>query len=192
MAAAATTAPKSKGFDDLTVERVSGKTLHRVAEEIRKMWQEDFSSSTFWFLGPDADAVEECTSLFLLGIRAQRPPLALDCQACGFQTCADYEEAARLNKTRALCAFKILDLGLALSSAATVAANNFIDNRIMWSAGMAAKRLGLIKGDLVMGIPLAARGSNPFVDRYLRFFLRKARDQQKSLTQILREHGIDF
>ncbi|MFX1476155.1 MAG: ferredoxin domain-containing protein [Promethearchaeota archaeon] len=192
MAAAATTAPKSKGFDDLTVEIVSGKDLRRLAEEIRKMWREQFTSGTFWFLGPDASAVEECTALFLLGIRAQRPPLALDCQACGYETCEEYEEAVRQNKISTLCSFKVLDLGLALSSAVMVAAQNFIDNRIMWSAGMAAKRLGLIEGDLVMGIPLSARGSNPFFDRYLRYFLNKARSQQKSLTQILREHGIEY
>ncbi|MFW9986495.1 MAG: DUF2148 domain-containing protein, partial [Candidatus Odinarchaeota archaeon] len=95
-------------------------------------------------------------------------------------------------KTTALCAFKILDLGIALSSATTVAAQHFIDNRMMWSVGMAAQRLNLINGDLVLGIPLAAKGSNPFFDRYLRFFLQRARKQGKNLTQVLREQGFNL
>lgn len=192
MAAAATTAPKSKGFDDLTVEVIGQKEIRQIANEIRKMWREEFTNGTFWFLGPDAEAIETSTTMLLLGIHAKRPPLQLDCGACGYEACEDYEEAVTKNKTKALCAFKVLDLGVALSSAAKVASQNFIDNRIMWSAGMAAKRLGLIKGDLVFGIPLAASGSNPYFDRYLRYFLQKARDQNKNLNQVLREHGLEL
>ncbi|MFX1317769.1 MAG: DUF2148 domain-containing protein [Promethearchaeota archaeon] len=192
MAAAATTAPKSKGFDDLTIEIVSGPTIHQTAKEIERMRQEDLTGQTFWFLEPDAEAVKESAAIFLIGIHAQRPPLTLDCKACGFETCADYEKAVGQKKTTALCAFKILDLGIALSSAITVAAQHFIDNRMMWSVGMAAQRLGLIKGDMILGIPLAAKGSNPFFDRYLRFFLQRARDQGKNLTQVLREQGFNL
>ncbi len=192
MAAAATTAPKSKGFDDLTIEIVSGATITQVAKEIEKMRREDLTSQTFWFLEPDAEAVTESAAIFLIGIHAKRPPLTLDCQACGYETCADYEEAIRQNKTTALCAFKILDLGIALSSATIVAAHHFVDNRMMWSVGVAAQRLGLIKGDLVLGIPLAVKGSNPFFDRYLRFFLQRARDQGKNLTQVLRDQGFNL
>ncbi len=192
MVAAATTAPKSKGFDDLTIEIVSGVTISQIAKEIKKMRQEDLTSQTFWFLEPDAEAIKESVVIFLIGIHAKRPPLILDCQACGFETCADYEQAIRQNKTTALCAFKILDLGIALSSATTVAAQHFIDNRMMWSVGMAAQRLDLIKGDIVLGIPLAAKGSNPFFDRYLRFFLQRARNQGKNLTQVLRDQGFNL
>jgi uncharacterized ferredoxin-like protein len=192
MAAAATTAPKSKGFDDLTIEIVSGPTIQQIAKEIEKMRQDDLTSRTFWFLEPDAEALKECAAIFLIGIHAKRPPLTLDCKACGFETCEEYEEAIRQKKTTALCAFKILDLGIALSSAITVAAQHFIDNRMMWSVGMAAQRLGLIEGDMILGIPLAAKGSNPFFDRYLRFFLQRARDQGKNLTQVLREQGFNL
>lgn len=192
MAAAATTAPKSKGFDDLTIEIVSGAKITQIAKEIKKMRQEDLTSQTFWFLEPDAEAITESAAIFLIGIHAKRPPLTLNCQACGFETCADFEEAVRQNKTTALCAFKIIDLGIALSTATTVAAQHFIDNRMMWSVGMAAKRLDLITGDIVLGIPLAAKGSNPFFDRYLRFFLQRARDQGKNLTQVLRDQGFNL
>jgi len=192
MVAAATTAPKSKGFDDLTIEIVSGPTIQQITKEIEKMRKEDLTSPTFWFLEPDAEAVKESAAIFLIGIHAKRPPLTLDCKACGFRTCSDYEEAISQNKTTALCAFKILDLGIALSSAITIAAQHFIDNRMVWSVGMAAQRLGLIEGDMILGIPLAAKGSNPFFDRYLRFFLQRARDQGKNLTQVLREQGFNL
>jgi len=42
-----------------------------------------------------------------------------------------------------------------------------VDNRIMYSVGKAVLELGLLpsKVRLVYGVPLAARGKNPFFDR---------------------------
>jgi uncharacterized ferredoxin-like protein len=39
------------------------------------------------------------------------------------------------------------------------------DNRIMYRAGVAARDMGLVDWDFVMGIPLSATGKNIFFDR---------------------------
>jgi len=65
------------------------------------------------------------------------------------------------------CSFNVGDLGIALGSAVALAADLRIDNRIMYTAGKAALELGLLGEavELAYGIPLAARGKNPFFDR---------------------------
>jgi uncharacterized ferredoxin-like protein len=59
----------------------------------------------------------------------------------------------------------LLDLGIALGSAAKMAAELNVDNRIMYRIGVSAKRLGLGKAQISHGIPLSAKGKNIFFDR---------------------------
>ncbi|KYK38388.1 MAG: hypothetical protein AYK18_17455 [Theionarchaea archaeon DG-70] len=64
------------------------------------------------------------------------------------------------------CVFKLIDLGIALGSAVKTAGFLNVDNRIFYTAGTAAKQLGLLKGaDIIIGIPLALAGKSPFFDR---------------------------
>ena len=58
-----------------------------------------------------------------------------------------------------------LNLGIALGSAVKTAATHIMDNRIIYSAGVAARRMGLVDWDLAMGIPLAMGTKNIFSDR---------------------------
>jgi uncharacterized ferredoxin-like protein len=60
---------------------------------------------------------------------------------------------------------KLIDLGIALGSAAKVASDNNIDNRIMRSVGVAAMSLKLVEGDDVEGIPISVKGKNIYFDR---------------------------
>jgi uncharacterized ferredoxin-like protein len=48
-----------------------------------------------------------------------------------------------------------------------MAADFRIDNRIMYTAGKAAVELGMLGDDvkIAYGLPLAAKGKNPFFDR---------------------------
>ena len=50
---------------------------------------------------------------------------------------------------------KLIDLGIALGSAVKVAGDLNVDNRIMRSVGLAAMKMGLIKGEDVEGIPIS-------------------------------------
>jgi uncharacterized ferredoxin-like protein len=59
-----------------------------------------------------------------------------------------------------------MDLGIALGSAVSLVADNRVDNRIMFTIGQAAARLGLLgEYKLIMGIPLFVGGKNVFFDR---------------------------
>ena len=59
-----------------------------------------------------------------------------------------------------------VDLGIAIGSACAMAADMRVDTRVMFSAGLAAQRLGLL-GDCkcVMAIPVSCSSKNPFFDR---------------------------
>jgi uncharacterized ferredoxin-like protein len=40
-----------------------------------------------------------------------------------------------------------------------------VDNRIMHSIGLAAMKMGIVKGDDVQGIPISIKGKNTYFDR---------------------------
>lgn len=60
---------------------------------------------------------------------------------------------------------KLVDLGIAVGSAAKVASDLNVDNRIMYSIGVAAKQMGLLDAEEIQGIPLSVTGKNIFFDR---------------------------
>ena len=60
---------------------------------------------------------------------------------------------------------KLIDLGIDLGSAVKVASELNVDNRIMHSAGDAAMKMGLLRADEIIGIPLSIKGKNIFFDR---------------------------
>ena len=60
---------------------------------------------------------------------------------------------------------KLVDLSIAVGSAAKVASDLNVDNRIMYSVGVAAKQMGLLDAEEIQGIPLSVTGKNIFFDR---------------------------
>jgi uncharacterized ferredoxin-like protein len=60
---------------------------------------------------------------------------------------------------------KLVDLGIALGSAAKVAGELNVDSRIMRSVGEAAENLNFLQTDYVVGIPISIKGKNIFFDR---------------------------
>jgi len=60
---------------------------------------------------------------------------------------------------------KLIDLGIAIGSAVKVASDLNVDNRIMYSIGLAAMKMGLLHADEIQGIPLSITGKNVFFDR---------------------------
>jgi uncharacterized ferredoxin-like protein len=65
------------------------------------------------------------------------------------------------------CTLRMTDLGIAVGSAVKTAQIHNVDNRIMYSAGVAARDMGLFSKDctVVYAIPLSAKGKNIFFDR---------------------------
>lgn len=160
MCTSARTAPKAKGVDDITLGILYKEDLERLAGEMRDTSYE----KGFKFLLRDMKNIEVSDAVVLIGVRNR--PMGLNCGACGH----DCESLLSLKKEGAdfpgpICAFKTMDLGIALSSAAKTASEHNADNRMMYSAGLAAKRLGLIEGDMVIAIPISIKGKNIYFDR---------------------------
>lgn len=57
------------------------------------------------------------------------------------------------------------DIGIALSSAAKTAGLLNVDNRVQQRVGAAARGLGLIKAEAVLGIPVSITGKSIYFDR---------------------------
>lgn len=157
MAVAARTAPKGRGVDNLAIAIVSGEDMARIADKMKEMDRKHGLPS----FSRDAENLTQSSAMLLLGTRIK--PLGLKkCGICGFGDCAGKEK-----HPGAPCAFNTGDLGIAAGSAVSVAADNRVDNRIMYSAGMAAIELGIFDADvkIVYGVPLSATAKSPFFDR---------------------------
>ena len=59
---------------------------------------------------------------------------------------------------------RLIDLGIAIGSAVKTASMLNIDNRVMYSIGIATEEMGIIEGK-ILGIPLSVKGKNMFFDR---------------------------
>lgn len=157
MCAAARTAPKGRGIDNLSTLVVTGADIKKISAEMRRIGQE--LGDPMW--ERDAGNVDASMALVILGQRLA-PMNIPDCGFCGFDDCA---ESARAG---AACAISAGDLGIATCSAAAVAAYHFIDNRIMYRIGRAALNLRLFNDEKVTmayGIPLSVTGKSPYFDR---------------------------
>ncbi|MET1124305.1 MAG: DUF2148 domain-containing protein [Archaeoglobaceae archaeon] len=157
----ARTAPKSRGEDSLDIAYVDGYELKKLAEKMRELSKE-YDDKIF---SRDAESIEKAQGVLLIGVESK--PLNLNCGACGFQNCGEFQKAERrdVKWSGPNCAFKLLDLGIAIGSSAKLASLLGLDTRIMYTAGVAAKKLGYVSGDVVLALPIATTGKNPFFDR---------------------------
>lgn len=162
MELSAVTAPKSKGVSFVRTQALTGETLQTLADEMvrygERTGKKDFDR--------DAKGVARAGAVVLIGIKGAKP-VGLDCGACGFPDCASFErEGKRQNEFEGpVCAFRLLDMGIALGSAVKTASMLNVDNRIMYRIGTVARHVGMVDWDFVMGIPLAATAKNIFFDR---------------------------
>jgi len=156
MAAAARTAPKTRGIDNIRVIGIEDpETKGRLVSKMREL---ALSEDRPWF-ERDASCVEKSLAVLLVGVVPN--PADLNCGYCGQGTC----EA--LEKINGICSFNSIDLGIATSSAVSVAADSRIDTRIMFSVGHAGVAMNLFEGGIkqALGIPLSITGKSPFFDR---------------------------
>ena len=111
------------------------------------------------FFARDASNIEKLHAVVLIGTRLHQMELEV-CGLCGHTNCAGKREFPGVP-----CAFNMTDLGIAIGSAVSVAAAKHIDNRVMYSLGLAVKMLGLLPEDVhvVFGIPLSISSKKPFL-----------------------------
>ena len=121
--------------------------------ELGEKYKEDF-------IVRDAGNVENSICVVLIGCKDE--PFGLgNCGMCGFENCA------AMKKAGTNCVFNVTDLGIAIGSAVSVAADNRVDNRVMYSAGRGALELGFLPQNvrIIYGIPLNATNKSIYYDR---------------------------
>lgn len=167
MAASARTAPKAGGKDFLEIVVITkDEDLKKIADSMKE-YAPKSTNETFWLR--DASNIENSQALLLVGLG--RPVTAgYDCGGCGYQTCAEFSKNRQIKEkemgyTGPHCVMRMIDIGVALSSAAKTASLLNVDNRVQQRVGAAAKALGLIKGEVVMGIPVSITGKSIYFDR---------------------------
>ena len=155
MCAAARTAPKACGIDLIETIVLDGADKDRLTSTMRKIGTDTNRA----FFSRDAGNLDasHCVVIIGAGVTAR----GLNCGLCGAENCAS---ARRSGIT---CAMAANDLGIAVGSAAATAMNHRVDNRILFSAGLAALEMKVFTEDIKMCfcIGLATAGKNIFFDR---------------------------
>ncbi len=161
MVLSATTAPKGKGEDFLEIKVLVGEEKDKVAEDMNKIAEERNIPN----FKRDGDNVRDSQALLLIGLKAHKGA-GLNCSACGFESCSEFDAAkVEGDFLGPNCAIRLLDMGIALGSAVKTASIHNVDNRIMYRAGVSALRLKIMESNYVMGIPLSVSGKSIFFDR---------------------------
>lgn len=162
MRIAAITAPKTAGQDYVLTQIVSGDEAQRLGEAMAA-YGEKTGKKRF-----DRDGGNVLKSEAVLLIGYKNPATAgLNCGACGQATCKLLEVQTPYDGEfrGPVCAYRLLDMGIALGSAVKVASLLNVDNRIMYRIGAAARDMQLVDWDFVMGIPLSASAKSIYFDR---------------------------
>jgi len=158
MCAAARTAPKTKGIDNIITVIVTGDDLNALSDKMIEVGLREFGTTETHFTR-DAMNVRNSKAVVLIGVKRSHYGLPY-CSLCGFENCD------ACSKSGASCVFSPIDLGIALGSAVSVSADHRIDNRIMFSVGKAAEEMGYAEEAVIwQGVPLNASGKNIYFDR---------------------------
>jgi len=167
MAASARTAPKAGGKDFLEIVVItSDEELRKIAEAM-KNYAPKSTNEAFWLR--DASNIENSEGLLLIGL-SKSVTAGYDCGACGYPSCEEFSKKRELKEKEMgysgpHCVMRMIDIGVALSSAAKTASLLNVDNRVQQRVGAAARALGFIKGEVVMGIPVSITGKSIYFDR---------------------------
>ena len=169
MSTSARTAPKGRGVDRIVTAIVSGEEKERIAEAMEKKVKEKKNPITAF--ERDAKSVRDSPCALLIGVKGtmpKKPENPLNCGACGHSSCAEFIKATKKQGedfTGPVCIFEAMDLGIAAASAAKTASELNVDNRIMYTMGAAAKAIGILDADIILGIPLSSTGKSIYFDR---------------------------
>lgn len=158
MILAARTAPKARGMNNLAMSIITGSDIQELARVTSNIGE---NKDNHIFTRDAENVLNSAQVVVLIGTRIHSLGLKV-CGLCGFPDCASKD-----NEPDVPCAFNTSDLGIAVGSAVSVAMDCRIDNRIMYTIGLAAHKMELLGKEykIVFGIPLSATSKNPFFDR---------------------------
>jgi uncharacterized ferredoxin-like protein len=162
MAVAAITAPKTKGENFVQVKILQGESVQALAKAMSDYGVESQKKN----FDRDGQNVANSEAVVLIGLK-DATTCGLNCGACGFSLCDELtgQPAVDIEFRGPVCAYRLLDMGIALGSAVKVASLLNVDNRIMYRIGAAARRRGLVDWDFVLGVPLSVTGKSIYFDR---------------------------
>ena len=161
MAVSARTAPKAAGQDYVEVRMAEESERLALGTDMIAVGKERGISG----FERDGQNVLDSDAVLLIGLLPHKG-IGLNCGACGHADCTEFNSQSHSGDFEGpSCAIRLLDLGIALGSAAKTAMEHNVDNRIMYRIGVSARRLGMMESRLVHGIPLSASGKNIFFDR---------------------------
>lgn len=158
MILAARTAPKARGMNNLAMSIITGGDIRELAKVTSNIGENE---DNYIFTRDANNVLNSAQIVVLIGTKIQSLGLKV-CGLCGFPDCASKDDEPDIP-----CAFNTSDLGIAVGSAVSVAMDCRIDNRIMYTIGLAARKLDLLGKEyrIIFGIPLSATSKNPFFDR---------------------------
>lgn len=170
MCAAARTAPKGQGKDRILTLVLTDKDKDDLADKMDEVYLREFNKTEGHYVR-DAKNIRSCDAVVLIGVEKFYEGLQ-NCSFCGFKDCAEN------NKAGARCMFNGIDLGIAIGSAVSVASDNRVDSRVLFSAGKVAQEMEYVKDKDVIwqAIPISIYGKSPFFDRDKERPLRPRRD----------------
>ncbi|MCS7102905.1 MAG: DUF2148 domain-containing protein [Candidatus Korarchaeum sp.] len=146
MVISAITAPKARGVDNVVCKVVEDEgTISMIADEMERL-------------------SSELSEVFLRDSKSLRNTKVLVLMGCKIAEAGMKERIESMGITEDV-ALSIINLGIALGSAVKTASMLNVDNRIMFTVGKAAKRLGLLDADIVLGIPMSVTPKNIYFDR---------------------------
>lgn len=157
MMTASRTAPKAKGKDNLEIIMATENDIQSLSHKMEEIaLREDVA-----FFKRDAENILNAEAVVLIGTKIRSMGIKF-CGLCGFANCAEKNQHPNHP-----CVFNTNDLGIAVGSAVSIATDNRVDNRVMYTAGMAALELNFFSDEIkiAVAIPLSATGKNPFFDR---------------------------
>ena len=157
MMTAARTAPKGKGVDNLEIVTIVDRAeIDSIVELMSDIGEKEEARK---FFIRDAGNLQASDAVVIIGTRIG--VFGLNCGYCGYATCGE-----ELTNEHVPCAFNMNDLGIAIGSAVSIAADNRVDSRVMWSVASVAMKLGFV-GDCqaAFAIVLSCSGKSPFFDR---------------------------
>ncbi len=160
MALSAATAPKSRGENFVFTKIIEGPRVAEIADSMERFGQKTKKAN----FDRDAQSVRNSAVILLVGINGATP-ISQDCGACGYEKCTLLKKKEGPEFAGPHCAFRLLDMGIALGSAVKTASILNVDNRIMYRIGAVARNMGIVDWDFVMGIPLSGTGKNVHFDR---------------------------